>query len=68
MSSASETRAIEDTFSEIGSLRNEIWRFRKLLRADLSDAERRIVEKNLHEKQAAFEVLLTTAFPLALKL
>lgn len=68
MSSDSMATVIDDAFCEIRSLRNEIWRCRKLLRTDLPDAERETVEKRLHEHQIAFEGLLAATFPLALKL
>ena len=59
---------IDDSFSEIRSLRNDIWRCRRLLKTELADAERKIVEKRLRERLSAFEGLLQSAFPLALKL
>lgn len=59
---------IDDSLSEIRSLRNDIWRYRKVLQTDLSDAEREMVEKRLFERRSMFEKLLATAFPFALKL
>jgi hypothetical protein len=49
-------------------VRNDIWRCRRLLQADLSDAERAIIEKRLLEQRRTFELLLASTFPLALKL
>jgi hypothetical protein len=40
---------IDDSLSEIRSVRNDIWRFRKLLQTDLPDAEREMIEKRLLE-------------------
>lgn len=60
--------AIDESLSEIRSVRNDIWRCRKLLQADLSDAERAIIEKRLLEQRRTFELLLASTFPLALKL
>jgi hypothetical protein len=59
---------IDDSLSEIRSLRNEIWRCRKLLQAQLSNAERECVEKRLREQQSVFDGLLASTFPFALKL
>jgi hypothetical protein len=59
---------IDDSFSEIRSVRNDIWRCRRLLQTELADAEREIVEKRLRERLSIFEGLLQSAFPLALKL
>jgi hypothetical protein len=59
---------IDDSLSEIRSLRNDIWRCRKLLQTDLPDAEREKIEKRLLERRSAFEGLLATTFPLVLKL
>jgi hypothetical protein len=60
--------AIDESLSEIRSVRNDIWRCRRLLQADLSDAERAIIEKRLLEQRRTFELLLASTFPLALKL
>ena len=61
-------RTIDDSFSEIRSVRNDIWRCRKLLQTALSEAEREMIEKRLLEQRSAFEGLLASTFPLALKL
>jgi hypothetical protein len=58
---------IDESLSEIRSVRNDIWRCRRLLQTDLSDAERAIIEKRLLEQRRTFEVLLASTFPLALK-
>ncbi|OMI08592.1 hypothetical protein BSN85_17805 [Bradyrhizobium brasilense] len=58
--------SIDDRLSEIRWLRNEIWRRRRLLKTDLSGAEREGVEKRLLEQLSAFERLLSTTFPLVL--
>jgi len=59
---------LDDSLSEIRSVRNDIWRCRKLLQAQLPDAEREMIEKRLLQQQSAFERLLASRFPLALKL
>jgi hypothetical protein len=59
---------IDDSLSEIRSVRNGIWRCRKLLQTDLPNAEREIIEKRLLERRSAFEGLLASIFPLTLNL
>ena len=59
---------IDDSLSEVRSLRNEIWRCRKLLQTQLSNAERECVEKRLREQQSVYEGLLASTFPFALSL
>jgi hypothetical protein len=59
---------IDDSLGEIRSLRSDIWRYRKVLQTDLSDAEREMVEERLLERQSMFEKLLATTFPFAFKL
>jgi len=59
---------IDDSLSKIRSVRNDVWRCRRLLQTDLPDAEREIVERRLHERRSVFEGLLASTFPLALKL
>lgn len=68
MRQASAITAIDDRFGDIKSLRNEIWRCRRLLQADLLDAERENIENRLRELQIVFEELLETSFSLTLKL
>jgi len=59
---------IDESLSEIRFVRNDIWHCRRLLQTDLSDAERAIIEKRLLEQRRTFEMLVTSTFPLALKL
>jgi len=59
---------IDDSLGEIRSVRNDIWRCRELLKSDLPDAEREIMEKRLLERRSTFERLLASTFPLALTL
>jgi hypothetical protein len=59
---------VDDSLSEIRSVRNDIWRCRKLLQTDLPDAEREMIEKRLLEQRSAFEGLLAATFPLTLKI
>jgi hypothetical protein len=60
--------AIDENLSAIKSVRNDIWRCRKLLQTELPDAEREIVERRLREQRSVFEGLLASTFPLVLRL
>ena len=60
--------SIDESLSEIRSVRDAIWRSRRLLQAGLSDAERDLVEKRLEEQRSAFERLLAATFPVTLKI
>jgi len=51
---------IDDSLSEIRSVRNDIWHCRKLLQHNLPDAEREMIEKRLLERRSAFEGLLAS--------
>jgi hypothetical protein len=60
--------SIDENLSEIRSVRDAIWRSRRLLQSGLSDVERNLVEKRLHEQRSAFERLLASTFPLTLEM
>ncbi|WP_245331792.1 hypothetical protein [Bradyrhizobium sp. NAS80.1] len=59
--------SIDDRLSEIRSVRNDIWRCRKLLRTELPDADRNVIEKHLLGQRSAFERLLAMTFPLTFR-
>jgi hypothetical protein len=59
---------IDDSLSKIRSVRNDVWRCRRLLQTDLPDAEREIVERRLNEQLSTFEELLASTFPVGLAL
>ncbi len=46
--------------------RNNIHRYRRLLKTKLSDLERQFVERRLAEEEAILDDLSKTAFPIAL--
>ena len=60
--------SVDESLSEIRSVRDAIWRSRRLLQTGLSDAERALVENRLQEQRSAFERLLAATFPLTLKI
>lgn len=45
--------------------RNNLSRYRRLLKTKLSDIERRFIERRIAEEQAALEALAADAFPVA---
>ncbi|MGY3034273.1 hypothetical protein ACVIIV_003443 [Bradyrhizobium sp. USDA 4354] len=48
--------------------RNNIHRYRRLLKSNLSDVERQFIERRLTEEQTALEFLSAETFPLAFSL
>ncbi|AMA60214.1 hypothetical protein BCCGELA001_31010 [Bradyrhizobium sp. CCGE-LA001] len=59
---------IDDKLSEIRSVRNDIWRCRRLLETALPGPDRKLIEKRLVQQRSAFERLLATTFPLQFRL
>ena len=59
---------IDESLSEIRSVRNEIWRCRRLLQTTSSDQGRAGLEQRLHRQQAIFEELLKATFPLVFEI
>jgi hypothetical protein len=56
---------------KVASLRahgNNIRRYRRLLRTDLSDLERQLIERRLNEEKLAMEHLASTRFSITLTL
>jgi hypothetical protein len=54
---------------KVASLRahgNNISRYRRLLRTNLSDLERQFIERRLNEEKVAIEDLASTRFPITL--
>jgi hypothetical protein len=48
--------------------RNNINRYRRLLKTKLTECERRFIEKRLSEEQCAVERLAASTFPLAFRI
>jgi hypothetical protein len=57
---------IDEILSRMRTLRNSIWRDRKLLRMQLTESERMIIDKRLLETHSAFDNLLASMFPVVL--
>ncbi|OKO69947.1 hypothetical protein [Bradyrhizobium sp. NAS96.2] len=58
----------DEDIARIRTHRNNIHRYRRLLKTRLSDLERRFVERRLSEEQAAVEALVSGTFPVAFTL
>ena len=59
---------LDQDFARIRAHRNNLSRYRRLLKTRLSDIERQFVERRLTEEQAALEALAANAFPIAFSL
>jgi hypothetical protein len=55
-------------FARIRAHRNNVARYRRLLKTRLSDLERQFIERRLAEEQAALEALAAPAVPAAFTL
>ncbi|WP_050423575.1 hypothetical protein [Bradyrhizobium tropiciagri] len=58
----------DQDLARIRTHRNNIHRYRRLLKTRLSDLERRFIERRLSEEQAAVEALVSETFPVAFTL
>ncbi len=56
---------LDQDFARIRAHRNNLSRYRRLLKTELSDIERRFIERRLAEEQTALEALAADAFPAA---
>ena len=54
---------IDEHFARLRTHRNNITRYRRLLKTQLTELERDFIEKRLSEEQTAFDALTATAFP-----
>lgn len=59
---------LDENLTRIRAHRNNIHRYRQLLRTKLSDLERQFIERRLAEEQAASEALAAETFPVAFSL
>ena len=58
---------LDERFNRLRAHRNNIARYQGLLNTNLTDLERRFIEKRLSEEQSEFELLSADAFPLEFK-
>jgi hypothetical protein len=53
----------EENLARIRTHRNNIHRYRRLLRTELSDRERDFIERRMAEEQAVLDALVAETFP-----
>ena len=58
----------DEDLARVRAHRNNIHRYRRLLKTRLSDLERLFIERRLSEEQAAVEVLVSETFPVVFTL
>jgi len=58
----------EENLARIRTRRNNIHRYRRLLRTELSDLARDFIEKRMADEQAAIDALIAETFPVAFPL
>jgi len=54
---------IDENIARLRTYRNNITRYRRLLKTILSDLEREFLERRLTEEQSAIEALMSAGFP-----
>ena len=55
---------IDENIARLRTYRNNIRRYRRLLKTTLTDLEREFLERRLAEEQLAFEALVSGSFPM----
>ena len=55
---------IDEKLARLRTHRNNIRRYRRLLKTQLTDCERQFIEKRLSEERSAMERLAASTFPL----
>jgi hypothetical protein len=63
-----ETTMLDENLARIRAHRNNIHRYRRLLKTRLSELERDFIERRLEEEQSAFDELAAASFPVGLPL
>ena len=58
----------DENLARIRTHRNNIYRYRRLLRTELSDLEHDFVEKRMADEQAALDALVAETFPVTFPL
>ena len=56
---------IDEQLARLRTHRNNIARYRRLLKTKLTDIERQFIGRRLSEEQSAFERLAESAFPIS---
>jgi len=59
---------IDEQIAQMRTHRNNIHRYRRLLRTRLTELERQFLERRMAEEQSKLESLTSSTFPIAFKL
>ena len=59
---------IDEKLARLRTHRNNISRYRRLLKTQLTDCERQFIEKRLSEERSAMERLAASTFPLTFRM
>jgi hypothetical protein len=59
---------LDEKFARLRTHRNNIIRYRRLLKTKLTEIERQFIERRLSEERYAVENLAASAFPIAFKI
>jgi hypothetical protein len=62
------TIMIDERLARLRTHRNNIHRYRRLLKTKLTDFERQFIERRLSEERSAMENLVGSTFPLTLNI
>jgi hypothetical protein len=62
------TTMIDEKIAGLRTHRNNIHRYRRLLRTRLTELERQFIERRMAEEQSKLESLTSSTFPIAFKL
>ena len=61
------TTMMDEHLARLRTHRNNITRYRRLLRSKLSDPECDFIERRMSEEQSSFEKLVASTFPMTLQ-
>ena len=59
---------LDEKLALLRTRRNNIIRYRRLLKTELTEIERQFIENRLSEERAAVEILAASMFPIAFKI
>ena len=58
---------LDEKFARLRTHRNNIARYRRLLKTELTEIERRFIERRISEERIAMEALASSTFPVSFK-
>ena len=59
---------IDENWEHLRARRNNVRRYRRLLQTELTELERRYIERRLNEEKSAMESLATSGIPIAFEI